>query len=190
MSTCLPCSTPASDTHVALLRGVNVGGRNKLPMKDLASMFRAVGCGNVRTYIQSGNVVFQADPNLASRVPSLVAESIMNRFGYSIPVIGRTAADLLNVVRANPFSEAGAAANELHVVFLPVAPSLAQATTLDPERSPGDRFSVVGREIFLHCPRGLSRTKLTNAWFDSRLQTTSTMRNWRTVHKLLKLSAA
>ena len=179
---------PETNVHVALLRGVNVGGRNKLPMKDLVSMFRTAGCGDVRTYIQSGNVVFQADSELARRVAGLITESIADRFGYTITVIQRSATELLGAVRANPFAHADAEIGQLHAVFLACAPSPALVDGLDPDRSPGDSFTVVGREIFLHCPRGLSRTKFTNAWFDTRLRTVSTMRNWRTALKLLELA--
>ena len=179
-----------ADTHVALLRGVNVGGRNKLPMKALASMFRNIGCDSVQTYIQSGNVVFRADTELACRVPGLIAESIASEFGYTITLVGRSAVDLYEAVRVNPFARDGADVKELHAVFVADDPPSELVDALDPGHSPGDRFSVVGREIFLHCPRGLSRTKFTNAWFDSKLQTTSTMRNWRTVLKLLELTAA
>ncbi len=182
------CDALATNVHVAFLRGVNVGGWNKLPMKDLASMFRAAGCGDVRTYIQSGNVVFQADSELASRAPSLITESIADRFGYTITVIQRSATELLGAVRANPFAHADAEIGQLHAVFLACAPSPALVDGLDPDRSPGDSFTVVDREIFLHCPRGLSRTKFTNNWFDSRLRTISTMRNWRTTLNLLELA--
>ena len=190
MNACLSIGSPTENTYVALLRGVNVGGRNKLPMKDLTSMFRAIGCDSVQIYIQSGNVVFRADPKLAGRVPDLIAESITNRFRYTIPVIVRSATELFDVVGANPFAQAGAESNELHAVFLASSPSLTLGSRLDPDRSPGDKFLLVGRDVFLHCPQGLARSKLTNAWFDSNLQTTSTMRNWRTVRKLLELTSA
>ena len=85
---------------------------------------------------------------------------------------------------------AGAETDKLHVVFLADLPDGAHVEALDPNRSPSDEFAVLGREIYLHCPNGLARTKLTNNYFDSRLSTTSTMRNWRTVLKLLELSAA
>lgn len=179
-----------ANTHIALLRGVNVGGRNKLPMKDLASMFRDIGCDSVRTYIQSGNVVFRADPELACRIPDLIAESIAGQFGYTITVVGRSAVELHEAARVNPFARDGADVKELHAVFLADEPPPELVAALDPDRSPGDRFAVLGREVFLHCPRGLSQTRFENAWFDSRLRTVSTMRNWRTVLKLLELTAA
>ena len=76
------------------------------------------------------------------------------------------------------------------MAFLEATPDPANVDALDPDRSPGDEFAVLGREVYLHCPNGMARTKLTNAYFDSRLATTSTMRNWKTVLKLLELATA
>ena len=182
--------TSATGVNVALLRGINVGGKNRLPMKELAAMFVDLGCDDVRTYIQSGNVLFRTSPTLGKDISSLISSSILSRFGYRVPVVTRTAQDLQEIVQANPFLEAGAETDKLHVVFLPDLPDGAHVEALDPNRSPSDEFAVLGREIYLHCPNGLARSKLTNNYFDSRLSTTSTMRNWRTVLELLELSAA
>ena len=180
----------ATSANVALLRGINVGGKNKLPMKDLAAMFREAGCDDVRTYIQSGNVIFRADPALAEDIPSLIGASILRLFGYRVPVVTRTARELQEIVQANPFAESGAEAAKLLVLFLADLPDRAHVEALDPNRSPGDEFAVLGREVFLHCPNGVARSKLTNSYFDSSLSTTSTARNWRTVQKLLELATA
>ena len=176
------------DLHVALLRGINLGGKNRLPMKDLAAMFEGAGCRSVGTYIQSGNVVFEASPALARRIPTLVEKAILERFGYRIPIVTRTGGELRKVVRGNPFLRRGADAGTLHVAFLAGAPAAGKVKALDPNRSPPDAFAVRGREIYLHCPNGFARTKLTNAYFDSKLGTTSTVRNWKTVEALLELA--
>ena len=179
-----------TDVNIALLRGINVGGKNKLPMKDLAAMFVDAGCQDVRTYIQSGNVLFRAKPELAQDIPNLISASIQSRFGYRVPVVTRTAGDLQDVIRVNPFAQTNFEANRLLVLFLADLPARARVESLDPDRSPGDEFAVVGREVFVHYPNGVARSKLTNAYFDSRLSTTSTARNWRTVNKLLELATA
>ncbi len=175
---------------VALLRGINVGGKNRLPMKDLAAMFVDVGCDDVRAYIQSGNVLFRTQSTAAEDMPALISASILNRFGYRVPVVTRTAQELQEIAHGNPFLDAGAEADKLHVAFLAEQPDDAGVQALDPNRSPGDEFAVLGREVYLHCPNGLARTKLTNSYFDSTLSTTSTMRNWRTVLRLLELTTA
>lgn len=174
-------------THVALLRGINVGGKNKLPMKALAAMFTAAGAESVRTYIQSGNVLFDAPAKRAGQIAPAVVAAIRSQLGYEIPVIIRTAAELAAVIARNPFLKSGDEA-ALHVGFLEATPAPAAVKLLDPDRSPGDSFRIIGREIFLHLPTGVARTKITNAWFDSKLKTVSTFRNWRTVLKLVELS--
>ncbi|HEY2157319.1 MAG TPA: DUF1697 domain-containing protein [Isosphaeraceae bacterium] len=172
-------------THLALLRGINVGGKNKLPMKDLAALFVTAGCKDVRTYIQSGNVVFQAPAKVAARLSVLIAEGITGQFGYKAPVVLRTVEQLRDVVAHNPFLEAGVAEDKLYVLFLADEPSPERVAALDPNRSPPDAFIVRGREIFLHLPGGVADSKLTNAYFDSKLATVCTGRNWRTVTTLL-----
>jgi uncharacterized protein (DUF1697 family) len=175
-------------TYVALLRGVNVGGKNLLPMKDLAGLFAEAGCADVRTYIQSGNVVFKASQATAGKLPGLIAKGIADRFGYSPTVLLRSVEELGETVRNNPFLQAGASENFLHVLFLAGQPDARAIAALDPLRSPADAFVVRGREIYLQCPNGVGGTKLTNAWFDSKLSTISTGRNWRTVLKLFELA--
>jgi uncharacterized protein (DUF1697 family) len=91
-------------SYVALLRGVNVGGKNRLPMKDLASIFEEAGCSDVRTYIQSGNVFFEARPTTAERLPALVSDLIVERFGFRAPVILRTVGELERILRENPLA--------------------------------------------------------------------------------------
>jgi len=174
-------------TYVGLLRGINVGGQNKLPMKDLVAMFTAAGCAGTQTFIQSGNVIFTAKPALAARLPVLVAAQIAERYGYRSPVVLRTTEQVAQVLAGNPFLKAGAPPDGLHVMFLDVTPAAQRVAALDPQRSPGDEYRVCGQEIYLRLPNGVARSKLTNAYFDSKLATTSTARNWRTVGKLYDL---
>jgi uncharacterized protein (DUF1697 family) len=177
-------------THVALLRAINVGGRNGLPMKTLAKMFEGLGCRNVRTYIQSGNVVFEATDAVARRVPAGIHAAIVSEAGFSVPVVTRTAKELAAVAKSHPFAKRSSDPKALHVAFLAAAPSAARIALLDPSRSPPDEFVVKGREIYLLCPNGLGRSKLTNAYFDSKLETVSTLRNLATVNKLLAMCEA
>jgi len=183
-----PPRKPQAGTHVALLRGINVGGRNTLPMARLVTMFEEAGCQRVRTYIQSGNVVFEAPAATARQVPAAVTASIAIAFGFQVPLVTRTARELERIVKANPFIELGTDLRLLHVGFLANRPSAAQGATLDPHRSPPDAFTLRERELYLRCPNGMARTKLTNAYFDARLQTVTTIRNWRTTLRLLELS--
>ena len=174
--------------HVALLRGINVGGKNMLPMKELSALFTAAGAANVRTFIQSGNVLFEADAALARQIPALVSKAIEREHGLKVPVVVRSADELRAVAKRNPFLARDADTSMLHVSFLADEPAAAAIGALDAKRSPPDEFRVVGREIYLRLPNGMARSKLTNAWFDSKLATISTARNWNTLTKLLELA--
>jgi uncharacterized protein (DUF1697 family) len=175
-----------SGPHVALLRGINVGGKRIVPMKDLAAVFADAGCRDVRTYIQSGNVVFTASSATAHRLRDRLEKKIQERFGFAVPIILRSAAQLARTIAGNPFLKAGVAETALHVYFLANLPSEEAAAHLDPNRSTPDAFIFSEQEIYLHLPNGMGRTKLTSAYFDSRLSTICTARNWTTI---LKLSA-
>ena len=179
-----------AERYIALLRGINVGGRNKLPMSELSEMFSSAGCDAVKTYIQSGNVVFHAAAGVAEGLPQVVSRRIAKTFGYDLPVVLRSASEMAAVARGNPFLQRGEDEKALHVLFLADRPTASRVAALDARRSPPDEFQVRGREVFLFCPHGVADTRLTNAYFDSKLGTVSTGRNWRTVLKLIELSAS
>ena len=186
-------TTSKGTRYVALLRGINVGGKNKVPMVDLVAMFTEAGCGEVTTYIQSGNIVFSASASCAKRLPSAVTVAIAKKFAYQIPVVLRTAEELREVAATNPFLSSRRnrpESDSLHVAFLADEPDKARTAALDPNRSPGDSFFVRGREAYLCLPNGVARTKLTNAYFDKALGTISTVRNWRTVLTLADMVKA
>ena len=152
-------------------------------------MFVDAGYTNVRTYIQSGNVVFEA-PAGTAKMPDAIAANIEKRFGFRIPVILRTSEQLRKTIRDNPFLAAGMPGSALYVYFLTHSPGARAIAGLDPARSAPDAFQVRGQEIYLHLPNGMGRSKLTNAYFDSKLSTTSTFRNWATVVKLSAMMEA
>ncbi len=180
----------SSSSHIALLRGINVGGRHKLPMKDLKGIFEAAGCTQVRTYIQSGNVVFEPAQASLDELPTRIGEAIEAAFGFSVPVVLRSADELRRAVANIPFTDEGLDPKLLQIVFLQQVPTPEQIAGLDPDRSPPDVFSVIGREIFCYHPNGIHRSKLTNAYFDTKLDTISTARNLRTTLKLLEMAEA
>jgi uncharacterized protein (DUF1697 family) len=173
--------------YLALLRGINVGGNNKLPMKDLTEIFTASTCTDVQTYIQSGNIIFNVSPDRLPTLPQIINDQIQARFGFNIPVIIRTLEQLNQTLSHNPYLEHAPDMERLHVMFLAVTPEPEKVAKLDPHRSPPDQFSLHGQDIYLHFPNGTARSKLTNAYFDSKLGTISTVRNWRTVTTLYRL---
>jgi uncharacterized protein (DUF1697 family) len=159
-------------------------------MKELVAMFERAGCSHVRHYIQSGNVLFDAKPALSTRVPGLVEAEVERTFGFRPPVVVRSRDEMEAVARDNPHLSAGLATESLHVMFLRDRPGAKECAALEPDRSPPDAFVVRGREIYLFCPSGMGETKLTNAYFDSKLRTTCTARNWRTVLQLVEMCGA
>ena len=182
-------SEPTPDLHVALLRGVNVGGKNRLAMKDLARLCEGLGCRDVRTYLQSGNVVYRAPLAVAERVHADLRAALVAELGLEVPVITRDARGLRAVVAGSPYIARGLDPATVHVMFLADLPEAPLVAALDRERSPGDAFEVADADIHLHLPNGVARTKLTNAWIDARLRTTSTVRNWNTVTALAAMLA-
>lgn len=179
-----------ASSRVALLRGINVGGKHRLPMEALARVFGKLGCREVRTYLQSGNVLYLAEAELAARVPALAAAALEAQLGFAVPVVGRCATELAAVAASNPFLSEAADPATLHVAFLAAEPHAAALAALDPDRSPPDRFRVVGRDLYLCLPNGVARSKLTNDYLDRTLGTTSTIRSWRTVLALVELASA
>lgn len=173
---------------VALLRGLNVGGKNRLAMVDLAAAFTACGCSNVSTFIQSGNVIFDASSAAKEKLRADVPARISKLHGLEIPVVIRSHDELARVPAENPYRDRPLDDKLFNVLFLADTPTAAAVKGLDPDRSPGDEYRLVGREIYLWLPNGVARSKLTNAYFDKALGTITTGRNWRTIQKLIELS--
>jgi uncharacterized protein (DUF1697 family) len=179
----------AAKTYVALLRGINLAGRNRVSMHELRSELEELGLEDVTTYIQSGNVVFRGG-GPARALAAGIEGRIAQAFGTEVAVLLRTPAELTRVVKGNPFLRAGADPSKLHVIFLSGKPTQKAADTLDPERSPPGEFRLGGREVYLHLPAGFGRSKLTVDYFEGRLGLAGTARNWRTVTKLVELARA
>jgi uncharacterized protein (DUF1697 family) len=171
--------------RVALLRGVNVGGKNKLAMRELCAVFEAAGCTESESYIQSGNVVFRSELEDAALQIRLAA-AIEEQFGFAVPVVVRTAAEMQMAIDKNPF--VGVAEERLAVMFLRDRPTAEALVRMEAERFLPERFAVVGGEVYLDMPRGAGRSKMTTAYFDGRLKTVGTVRNLRTVRTLVKMA--
>jgi uncharacterized protein (DUF1697 family) len=175
-------------TFVALLRGINVGGRNKIPMAELRSLLSSLGLEDVVTYIQSGNVVFRSASGDTHEIAASIEHAIVEAFGFKAVALTRTPAELGEIVDSNPYLTGETDLAKLHVVFLDRPPGADAVAELDPRRSPPDEFYVRGREIYLHLPNGAGRSKLTIAYFERRLAAAATARNWNTLLKLHALA--
>jgi len=175
--------------YISMLRGINVGGHNRIKMTALRELFEALGLEQVQTYIQSGNVVFTAGKMPPLRVSKKIEERIAKDFGFRVPVVTRTSAEMGGVIESNPFLKTkGIDPTKLHVTFLSEAPDPAALNKLEPLAAKPDQFQSKGNEIYLYCPNGYSNTKLTNSAIERILAAPATTRNWNTVNKLYEMS--
>ena len=170
-------------TCVSMLRGINVGGKNKVGMEALKKLHESLGLGNVRTYVQSGNVVFECAAKEVTKMAERIGRKMKVALGLDITVILRTRAELQKVVDGNPFTDRDP--DKLHVTFLAAVPGNVPREKIIGVKDELEGFSVSGRDIYLYCPNGYGRTKLSNNFFERVLETPATTRNWRTVNRLL-----
>lgn len=176
-------------TYVGLLRAINVSGRNAVRMPELVGLLEEVGCRGVRTYLQSGNVVFSSAVRSAGRLEGVIEEGIEQRFGLEVVTLVRSAAEIAEVLAGNPYLGGGVDPAGLHVTFLKQAASEERVRALTvPDTE--DSGVVVGRQVYLNCPNGYGRTKLNNAFWERKLQVKATTRNWKTVNALVERAAA
>ena len=174
-------------TCVALLRGINVGGRHRLPMTDLVALLEASGCVGVRTYIQSGNAVFGTRRTDVSRLANRLTAAVNERHGFAPRVLVLTRKELEQAAAANPFPDATADPKSLHLFFLDGTPKTSALTRLEALRAARERFALRGRVLYLHTPSGFGRSKLA-AGAERALGVDATARNWRTVETLLAMT--
>jgi uncharacterized protein (DUF1697 family) len=175
---------PASSSYVALLRGVNVGGHGKVPMKELRELFDSLGFLDVRTLIQSGNVIFRA-PSKPS--PATLEKAIAERFQVTSPVVLRSSSELAEIISSDPFGDTDRAF--MHVGFMAASLSEAELAALDVGRFAPERIVASGTEMYFHLPGGMGNSKLAS-YVNRRLGGSMTVRNWNTVTTLAELSAA
>ena len=176
-------------TFVALLRGINVGGKHVLPMNELVRHLRSLRLNNIRTYIQSGNAVFQSSGAVSDTLADKIAARIEDRHGFRPHVLIRSAEELQIALDANPFPEAESEPKTLHLFFLASAASSPDIESLRDARSSSERFALADQVFYLHAPDGIGRSKLA-AKTEKCLGVAVTARNWRTVQRLSEMTKA
>lgn len=172
---------------IVLLRGVNIGSTNRVPMARLRSALEDAGFENLQTYVQSGNVVLSSGDS-AAKVARACRRLIAEEFGLEIPVVVRTRAELARVVTRNPLGEVATDPKRYQVSFLEEKPSAELLRKLEAAAAPAERVVAHGREIYAWHPEGVARSKLWAALAGKGLGVTATARNWTTVTKLLELA--
>ncbi len=170
---------------VALLRGINVGGRNTVPMAELRRLFEENGCNSVSSFIQSGNVLFTNDAPDRFALARQLEQAVAETFGVSSPIVLRTSAELGRVAGSHPF---GADTSKTNVAFLGNDPRPEDVRSLRSVDVAPDRYEVVGSDVFLHYPNGVHGARLSGALLERYLGVTATTRNWRTVTCLAELA--
>ncbi len=166
-----------------------MAGHNRIKMSDLADLYLKLGLKDPETYIQSGNVIFndQFDRD-QSGIEQTIFEGIKERLGLSIPVMIRSVKEMKDIISNNPFTGDNIDITKLAVIFLTGKPSDLQISKVKNIEYPPDRFSIIGREIFIYCPNGFGRTKIYTGFFESKMKVTGTGRNWNSVNTLLEIA--
>lgn len=176
-------------TYICLLRGINVSGQRLIKMTELVAVYEALKCRNVRTYVQSGNVVFDSVASDSGKLAASIEQRIADEFGFPVSVLIRKASDLARVLKRNPFlSRKDIDASKLHVTFLNKAPTKEQLCGVEAVNAGMDEFLVSGKEVFLYCPGGYGKTKLTNNFFEKKFRDSATTRNWNTINRLCEMT--
>lgn len=175
--------------YIALLRGINIGRKNRVKMADLKEFFELMDFKNTRTYLQSGNVIFEHNLDNTEKIASEIEKGLIKTYEFPVNVIVMTKNELKDVINNNPFiNEDNVEIDKLHVIFLQEIPNKEIVSDLDMKKSENEKFKIIGKEIYLYLPNGYAKTKLNNNIFEKKLNTIATTRNWKTVNKLLELA--
>lgn len=181
--------------HVALLRGINVGGNTMIKMEELRAMFEALRFGNVASYINSGNIAFDSvisqhaskEATPKTTLSDQIESAIQSTFGKAVPVMVREQRHIQTILDNNPFAGQFESHKEMHVLFLKAELTAGQAALLSELTPPAERFKAIGREIYCHLPMGVAESFLGRGQFEKKLKIAATARNWRTVERLAGL---
>ncbi len=172
---------------IALFRGINVGGKNILPMKALRALLEEIGCQEVKSYIQSGNVMFTHSLDNSASLSTLIAKAVLDGHGFEPKVLLLTVDEMSAIAKMNPFPKAEENPKSLSIFFMAKKPASAAIDDMNSIKSGTESFSLIGSAFFLHAPDGFGRSRLA-AKVEKLLGVSATARNWRTVTKILELA--
>jgi uncharacterized protein (DUF1697 family) len=177
-------------TYISFLRGVNMAGHNSIRMTDLIALFKDMGFNDAVTYIQSGNVIFSSVAvSAASEIASTIERAIFIRFNFNVPALIRTVQEIKNFMPLNPFlTEENFDPSKMAVMFLHEKATKEQIQKVIKIDYLPDKFKVDGSEIFIYCPNGFGRTKLSTNFFEKKMGVTGTARNWKTITTILEIA--
>ena len=173
-----------------MLRGINVSGQKKVKMDDLRALYESLGLQNVITYIQSGNVIFECRNTNKTELKQKIEKSIEEKYEFKVPVEIRTDRELENILNNSPFGhiELAEEGTQFLVTFLSTIPSESKVSEIQHFVAAPEQLFICGQEIYLHCPNGYGKSKLSNSFLENKLGIKATTRNWKTVNKLYELT--
>jgi len=174
-------------TYISMLRGINVSGQKQIRMVDLKNLYESLGLMNVQTYVQSGNVIFDSPEQDAAKLTETIEAQIKETFGFSVPVLIRTANDFQRIIESHPFTQEDPI--RVLVTFLYERPDQSKWNDLRLHKDKVDDFALGEQEIFLFCPGGYGTTKLSNTFFEKKLGVIATTRNWKTINALYAMAS-
>src|SRR5258708_26419681 len=175
-------------SDISMLRGINVGGHKGLKMEELRKSFEAEGFEQVKTYIQSGNLVFSGGKLSTAVLSRKIEAKILGDFGFSVSVITRTQDEMERTIQNNPFvKDRGIDQTKLHVTFLAEAPAPSALQKMQALIAAPDQSRCAGREIYFYLPNGVSQSSLWKTPWERTLSVVTTMRNWKTVNSLYQM---
>lgn len=174
--------------YIALLRGINVSGKNLIKMDALRQSCASIGFSDIKTYIQSGNIVFNSSESDLLRLETLLAQQIEADFSCVVPVLIRTAEQLKQIVENNPFlKEADKEAAYWHITFLASPPNKSDWQSILDKKQSEEAIYLSEEAVYLYCPNGYGKTKLDNTFLEKKLKTKATTRNGKTCEELVKI---
>jgi uncharacterized protein (DUF1697 family) len=170
--------------YVAIIRGINVGGHNRVNMQRLREALGKAKFQDVQSYIQSGNIVFNTHKTSVSRLESTVRKILQSNFKVDVPVIVRDEKEWKKTVKRNPFLQRTDDLTKILVTFLSAKPAMSDVRTLAQVQFPHDEFIVDGKDVYVFCKEGYGKTDIPNLFFEKKLNVTGTTRNWKTVMEI------
>jgi uncharacterized protein (DUF1697 family) len=177
------------NTFVAILRGINVGGKRMIKMEALKQLFASLGFSKIETYIQSGNVFFQCKKISEEKLAATIAKEIESVFAFDVPTIVKNVDELKQIITNNPFTkDKNKQVEFLHVTFLAITPTKENVDAITKLSFGDDAFAIINKAVYLYCPNSYSNSKLTNGFFENKLKVIATTRNWKTCNELVSIA--
>ncbi|NCC98701.1 MAG: DUF1697 domain-containing protein [Bacteroidia bacterium] len=176
-------------TYISILRGINVSGQKLIKMDALRKSYENLGFRSVATYVQSGNVIFIGDKAKPDELAKTITRQIEKDFGFDLPVIVLTIDKLKQIIDSNPFlKQTDKDKTFLHITFLSSKPQKTEYSTIEEKKLSGEEIFFYDKAVYLYCPNGYGKTKLTNSFLELKLKVGATTRNWKTMNELLRIA--